>query len=597
MTDLLFKNTYINIDDDNGADVKILQYVIEDDDKIKEQKKINLKEALQTHFISDIDINCIVINIEQDVERYKNIIKEINKISCDKFVHLKATYWKEQKKMESDMTFVLNFLKNFIPDMKTLQTEIDEFSDVNDKNIYIQDGPLACYCSHLRAMIYGYLNFDKYTIIMEDDAFIANTELLYECITKIPSDWDIICGSAISKKALSDDRPFYKFTLPFHSTHFYIIKNSCMPILFANMYPVYDQVDVLISNLINKLNIYNIQNVVYQKSISTNTQNNLHVIHTSPNYSVIREKLEEINKCILFFADLILPSNDRNIFLASNIMFDVIYTYIVSYEKISKQKNAKKTLTNMVDKKYVDCVEYSELYRAIFIVMSLCVKGLNIDMITKGLINNIINTILEFNLHNIIDEQTGECIKAYDYGATSHVYKLEKSTIIIKKYDEEMRWIKNDTDTSKKIFDNELTILQKYNPSTKYNLKDMIIKSDYLGKSLYDEFNLPSDWKEQIIGLFEDLTNKNIYYPEFRIQNILVLNGKLYFVDFGSAMLVDSYDAKLNDKNCLIFVELLTILNNKFKDVTGPYYKRLLYMTFMNNIKTHNMTKYFDNVF
>jgi GR25 family glycosyltransferase involved in LPS biosynthesis len=597
MSDLLFKNRNINVHDDNSADVKILQYVVEDDDKIEKQKRVDLKEALQTHFTSDIDNNCIVINIEQDVERYKNIIKEINKISCDKFVHLKATYWKEHEKLESDATSVLNFLKNFIPDMETSQIKIDEFSDINDKNIYIQDGPLGCYCSHLRAMIYGYLNFDKYTIVVEDDAVIVNTELLYDCITKIPSDWDIICGSAMSKKALSIVAPFYKFTSPFHSTHFYIIKNSCMPTLFAGMYPIYDQVDVLISNLIYKLNIYNVQNVVYQKSISTNTQNNLHVIHTSPNYSVIREKIEEINRYILFFVDLILPSNDRNVILASNIMFDVIYTYIVSYEKIFKQKNAKKKLTLDVDKKYLDCVEYNHLYRAIFVVMSLCVKGLNIDMITNGLINNILNTILEFDLHNTIDLQTEECIKAYDYGSTSHVYKLEKSDVIIKKYDEEMRWVKNDTDTSKKIFEDETIILLKYNPSIKYDAKDMIIKSEYMGRSLYDEFNLPLDWKEQIVAIFEDLTNKNIYYPEFRIQNILVSNGKLHFVDFGSARLEDSFDPKLNDKNCLIFIELLTKLNDKFKDVSGSYYKRLLYMTFMNNIKTHNMIKYFDNVF
>jgi hypothetical protein len=53
---------------------------------------------------------------------------------------------------------------------------MNDFSEINDPNIYIQDGPLACYCSHVRGMIYGHLNFEDYTIIIEDDAFISNTE-------------------------------------------------------------------------------------------------------------------------------------------------------------------------------------------------------------------------------------------------------------------------------------------------------------------------------------------------------------------------------------------------------------------------------------
>ena len=112
----------------------------------------------------------------------------------------------------------------------------------------IQDGPLGCYCSHLRAMIYGYINFEKYTIIVEDDISITNTENIEKYLKCIPDDWDIICVGAIGKNKIYDE-PYYKFTDEFHSTHFYIINHKCMDKLFRHMYPITDQVDVLVSEI------------------------------------------------------------------------------------------------------------------------------------------------------------------------------------------------------------------------------------------------------------------------------------------------------------------------------------------------------------
>ena len=86
-----------------------------------------------------------------------------------------------------------------------------------------------------------------------------------------------------------------------------------MPIIFENVYPITDQIDVLISDCRNKLNIYNIEDTVYQKNLKTNTQNNLHVIFNSPNYDVLREETSKIEKLCNFFANKILPKNKNNI--------------------------------------------------------------------------------------------------------------------------------------------------------------------------------------------------------------------------------------------------------------------------------------------
>ena len=78
-----------------------------------------------------------------------------------------------------------------------------------------------------------------------------------------------------------------------------------MPKIFENMYPITDQIDVLISNCKDKLNIYNIEDTVYQKNLKTNTQNNLHAIFHSPNYKVLRKEAFKIEKLCNYFANKI----------------------------------------------------------------------------------------------------------------------------------------------------------------------------------------------------------------------------------------------------------------------------------------------------
>ena len=521
----------------SGTDVKILQY--ESFSKNRCNNVINLIQLLE----KDVT-NCIMINMEKDKMRYDSCIEEFKKISLKTFVHLKSTYWKEKDKLLNDMIYILDFLNI---DSKV---SINMFSKFSDSNIVIQDGPLACYCAHVRALIYGYLNFKEYTIIIEDDIFISNT-MNIEYIKQIPDDWDIICLNASAINYNYGDEPFYKFKNTFHSTHFYIVKNRCLPIIFKNIYPIVDQIDILISRLYNELNIYNIVDTVYQKNFFTNTQNNLYVIFNSPNYQPIRNYIKEFEDLLLeHINNKLLNNHENNIIIRDCIMFDVVYNYIINTITLEKPEIKCKLLNNV------------PLYIKLYIIINSCVKGIHLDDVVTILLNDI-NFIIDcFTLHS-------DTNKAYRYGSTANIYKC--GDFITKVYNKTLRWTHEEHDNSTEIFNKEVFILQKLNRINYVTENSFSIK--YLGESLYNNFYLPSNWKEQVENIFKELTSCNIEYPEFNIKNILVLDDNISFIDFGLAKVGSN-----NEDNCKVFIKLLELLNN-FKG------EKELYSTFINNLK------------
>ena len=64
-----------------------------------------------------------------------------------------------------------------------------------------------------------------------------------------------------------------------------------------------------------------------------------------------------------------------------------------------------------------------------------------------------------------------------------------------------------------------------------------------------------------------------MFYPEFKLQNILVLNGKITFIDYGLARCCDVD----NSENCARFVKLLTVLNDRFSTVRDRDERYMLY--------------------
>lgn len=573
-----------------GVDAKLLQYDM--NATVIDDRQIDIIDIIGTYLFKEkVEPNCIMINLEKDGDRYANTVKELKKLSIDKFVHLKGTYWRNKQQMETDMTFVVDFLKQFHPEMGLNESKgikINEFSEINDPNIKIQDGPLGCFCSHLRAMIYGYLNFDKYTIIVEDDISITNTENISKYLKCIPDDWDIVCIGAIGKDRIYEE-PFYKFVTEFHSTHFYIINHKCMDKLLSHMYPINDQVDVLVAEMIHELNIYNIPDSIYQKCISTNTQNNLNTIFNARYYDVLREQIDKIKESCIFFANVLLPMNEeRNKIIVTNLLYDVLYSYITDSGQGLVDDNNKDE-TDYVSE-YAELDEYNQMFSSMAYFIQCAKKAINVPTVTIGLMNDMFRVLKGFKLHNTIDNELHDVIKAYSYGATSQTYILKDRSVIIKAYNKKLRWTIDGHNDYNEIFERELSILQRglsCAPNLiSFNNDTGIIKMEYCGESLYNSFALPSDWITQITNIFATLNENHIFYPEFKIHNILVLNDKLTFVDYGLASVLD--DKADNTVNCNRFIELLSLLNEKFNNVSNQEQRYQLYSTFTQNMKINN---------
>lgn len=561
----------------HGVDVKRFQY--EEYAKNLSHKKIDIKAIIQEGLFNNtpVNMNCVMINLEKDETRYNNTIEEFKKISIDSFSHLKGTYWKDKQKTCEDLTFVLDFLKQFNSEIESKKITMDEFSFLNDNNIHIQDGPLGCYVSHLRSMIYGYTNFNDYTIICEDDISIANTELMEQYLKEVPSDWDIVMMNASSKNKLYDG-VLYKFDEDFHSTHFYIINHKAFPTIFKGMYPITDQVDVLVSQLRDKLNIYNIQGTVYQKNISTNTQNNLYVIFNSPHYNFVRQKIKGIEDSLLSLTNMILEENEsRNKIISQDLMYDVFWNYLLHFNPNDKVEVNENKEDYQIDlDPYSTYADFDRLMNDMRFVLQCSKKGIKGEEVAFGLMKTFLFTLEGFSSH-------GKNVKAYGFGSTSHTYLFDNN--IIKNYNNKLRWTSTGHDNSRDIFQKELQIL-KYIKSFNLNLElisfdeeEMTITMNYCGESLWDAFSLPVDWENQIRNLFTQLNDCGIYYPEFRLQNILVKDDKITFIDYGLA----TFDGRDNAENLSKFTKYLTKLNNKLKDIGDRNTRLQLITTFFDN--------------
>jgi tRNA A-37 threonylcarbamoyl transferase component Bud32 len=442
-------------------------------------------------------------------------------------------------------------------------------------------------------MIYGYTNFKDYTIIAEDDISITNTEFIEKYLAEVPDDWDVVMLNACSKNKIYD-QTLYKFTDEFHSTHFYIINHKCFPKIFNNLYPITDQVDVLLSNLYKDLNIYNIQETVFQKNISTNTQNNLYVIFNSPHYEGIREQLVKIKDCINFFTNNILFENESiNEIITLDLIYDIIYEYVLNFNPNNPpEENVNKETFDCDVEKYYDYNEFHQLIESLRFFLQCSKKGITGEIESISLLKTLFFTIENFKLHNTIDEEFFEKIKALSFGATAHTYLLEGSNVVVKKYNKKLRFISEDHNSSREIFEKELTMLQKvehltFSPKIKsFDKEEMIIKMEYGGKSLWEDFNLPKDWESQIRIIFNELDKWNIFYPEFRLQNILVKDGKINFIDFGLAKMDYELD---NTTNLNRFIKYLKILQPRIS-VESDRNKRLqLITTFLLNAEILNI--------
>ena len=553
-----------------GVDAKIMQY---------EEHATNISDdTVDFPKILGGTQTYMLLNMERHVERYKTSVEQLKKLSIQNFQHLKGTDGRNKNQLEEDLTNILKFIKNYNNDVIDNDIKINEFSEINNPGVHIQDGPLGCYCSHLRAMIYGYLTKSDYTIIMEDDISITNTENIQKYLPQIPSDWDVICLNSRGKNVRYEE-PFYKFVDEFHSGHFYIIKNKCLPRIFKGMYPMTDQVDVLLSDMHKDLNIYNIPDTVYQKNLETNTQNNLDIIFTSPNYNVVTNALNKSEELLNHFANIILPENvERNKLIVKHLMHDVLYNFILT-KGVNNEPSAD-IEDYIFDNPYEGKWRHKMLVKFVGFFLQCSKKGIDPKVAGYNLVNVCLYTLNKFNTLHDVDKD----IKAYGFGSTAHTFKIGKD-LIIKRYNKRLRWATEGHDNSKMIMDKELNLLDKLknvkSAPKVIDYNDMDITMEYRGESIYNDFNLPNDWKEQITNIFSELTDSGIFYSEFRLHNILVLDGKISFVDFGMAEFKDKCD---NTENLEKFIKYLSLLEDKFKDVIDLDARHRLISTFLKNV-------------
>jgi len=616
-----------------GTDVKKLQYKINYNET---NEFIDIHNLIRNHFFpisKSNNVHTIMINIEKDVFRYESAVREFKKILIKDFIHLKATYWKEKDTFNNDMNNILRYLQNYNENIVNSNVSLDIFSVFTDPNIMIQDGPLACYCSHVRGMIYGFLNFTDYTLIVEDDFHVNDTELIVKGIKLIPDDWDIICfGAQPINKFYSGT--FYKFTDLFHSTQFYIIRNSCMETIFKNIYPIPDQIDILLSKLHSILNIYNIPHSVLQKNFTSNTQNNLYVMYNSPNYQYIRITLDKIKTML---KEIIISKFNTNSFIhyfikhIDNIVLKMLYDFIFSKIVLADELDDKyfnelvnsnifedDDKTNLYQEYFIQN-EKNKLYSLIYIIINGCVKGINVDITVRNIISDMFDIINQFVTIRVNQDINMELFPL-NYGSTSNVYlgiskdnllnfdgfKLDKNIVVIKAFSKNLRFKYVNHSNSQDIIQNEITLLKRlqgfgYFPQLIYNSLNEIrlneIHLTYTGETLFDNFILPSDYKDQVIKIFEILNSNNIYYPEFNLKNITFLDGVIHFIDFGLASEINNIQEINNNTNKQNFIELLDLLNNKYTEIIDIEQQHIYYNNLVVNIKLNSDSKYKNNIF
>ena len=283
------------------------------------------------------------------------------------------------------------------------------------------------------------------------------------------------------------------------------------------------------------------------------------------------------------FANKILPNNEeRNKLIVKHLMHDVLYNYILTNG--INNKRGKNIENYVFDNPFKDKWRYTMLEKFLGFFLQCSKKGIDPKLVGQNLANVFLYTLNKFSELHESDDETGGTMKAYSFGSTAHTYKINND-LLLKRYNRRLRWATDGHDDSKTIMNKELEILSKLKNVSSvpklvdYDNRDIIM--EYRGESIYNDFNLPNDWKEQITNIFSELTENGIFYPEFRLQNILVLDGKISFVDFGMAGFRDKCD---NTENLNKFIELISLLEGKFKDITDLDVRHRLISTFLKNV-------------
>lgn len=141
-------------------------------------------------------------------------------------------------------------------------------------------------------------------------------------------------------------------------------------------------------------------------------------------------------------------------------------------------------------------------------------------------------------------------------GNTSEVYVCSKNEFVLKKI---TKFINHN------CYNREIYILKLLNDS-KFDWCPILIKSldnensfimTYCGEQM-NKTNKPTDYKDQITKILNDMKSINLKHNDIKPTEILVYKSKIYLVDFGWASLIDDfscgvYGISSKEKPCGIF--------------------------------------------
>lgn len=92
----------------------------------------------------------------------------------------------------------------------------------------------------------------------------------------------------------------------------------------------------------------------------------------------------------------------------------------------------------------------------------------------------------------------------------------------------------------------------------------LYVRMTYVGEPLTKE-NMPDDWRHQCNHILDELGKRKFKHGDFH-ENIMVLNGKLYLIDFGDVFKQNHEEYKLDE--FLLFAVMVCVRHEiTFSDV------------------------------
>ena len=123
----------------------------------------------------------------------------------------------------------------------------------------------------------------------------------------------------------------------------------------------------------------------------------------------------------------------------------------------------------------------------------------------------------------------------------------------------------------KVLYNNEVELLKKLSKYDHFpkiiseNPKIFYFSMTYCGKNISSlkqnkKLKIPKNWKEQIVKINEALVKENIYNNDISLNNICILDNKIYLIDFGCCQPLD-LKLKQNYDNRNNLIDLINKIN------------------------------------